>query len=227
MAAVSPGLPGWGRAYAPGRPDGVLTSLESAVERARALAARGPRSILGIAGMPGAGKSTLAEALVAHLGGAAVCVPLDGFHLAGRELARLGRQSRKGAPDTFDAAGYAALLRRIRAADHTVYAPGFDRSLEEPIAGSIAVAPEVPLVVTEGNYLLLDGAWAAVRPLLDEAWYVELPEEVRLERLVRRHVAFGKPEGDARRWALGSDQANAEVIAASAHRASLTVRLPP
>jgi pantothenate kinase len=175
--------------------------------------------------MPGAGKSTLAEALVAGLGGAAVCVPLDGYHLAGRELSRLGRQDRKGAPDTFDAAGYVALLRRLRAADQTVYAPAFDRALEEPIAGAIPVAPAVPLVVTEGNYLLLDGAWREVRELLDEAWYVALEEEARIERLVRRHVAFGKPEEAARRWALGSDQANADLIAPTAQRATRTVLL--
>jgi pantothenate kinase len=201
-----------------------LTSAEHALERARRLAAGPARVILGIAGMPGAGKSALAEALTDAMGPAAVGVPMDGFHLAGRELERLGREGRKGAPDTFDAAGYVALLRRLRAAEaETVYAPRFHRELEEPIAGSIAVPASVPLVVTEGNYLLMDGEWAPVRELLDEAWYVEVPEEVRLARLVRRHIAYGKPEDEARRWALGSDQANAVLIAATAFRADAIV----
>jgi pantothenate kinase len=209
-------------------PTPELTSVESVVARARHLAVGRARVVLGITGMPGAGKSTLAELVAEACDGAAVCVPMDGFHLAGQELARLGRAERKGAPDTFDAAGYVALLRRLRAAAPdaaTVYAPRFDRGLEEPIAGAIAVPPGVPLVVTEGNYLLLDGEWAAVRGLLDEAWYVEVGEGVRLARLVRRHAAYGKSEDEARRWALGSDQANAELIAATAHRADVTVRL--
>jgi pantothenate kinase len=210
-------------------PKRALTSVEGAVARARHLtAASRARVILGITGMPGAGKSTLAERVTDALGAAAVCVPMDGFHLAGSELARLGRGQRKGAPDTFDAAGYVALLGRLRSAapgSAAVYAPRFDRGLEEPIAGAIAVPPEVPLVVTEGNYLLLDAEWAPVRDLLDEVWYVEVPEEVRLARLVRRHVAYGKSEDEARRWALGSDQANAGLIAATAHRADVTVRL--
>jgi len=204
----------------------LLTSAEHALERARRLAAGPGRVVLGIAGMPGAGKSALADVLTDALAPAAVGVPMDGFHLAGRELERLGRAGRKGAPDTFDAAGYVALLRRLRAADaETVYAPRFHRELEEPVAGSIAVPPSVPLVVTEGNYLLMDGEWAPVRGLLDEAWYVEVPEEIRLARLVRRHVAYGKSEDEARRWALGSDQANAVLIAATAFRAGAIVWL--
>ncbi|MFJ6723264.1 nucleoside/nucleotide kinase family protein, partial [Streptomyces sp. NPDC091259] len=133
--------------------------------RARALAAAGGRRILGIAGAPGAGKSTLAAELVRALGpGLAVVVPMDGFHLAQAELERLGRADRKGAPDTFDAAGYVALLARLRErAAAAVYAPTFDRALEEPVAGSIRVGPHVPLVITEGNYLLHGaGAWAGV-----------------------------------------------------------------
>jgi pantothenate kinase len=141
----------------------------------------------------------------------------------------VGRGQRKGAPDTFDAAGYVALLRRLRVGRDgaTVYAPHFDRDLEEPIAGSIAVPPDVPLVITEGNYLLMDADWAPVRGLLDEVWSVEVPEPIRLARLVRRHVAHGKSEDEARRWSLGSDRANAALIGAFAHRAGVTVRLAP
>jgi pantothenate kinase len=183
--------------------------------------------VLGIAGPPGGGKSTLAQAVADGIGDEAVLVPMDGFHLAQPELVRLGIRDRMGAPHTFDARGYAALLARLRAGeDGVVYAPAFRREIEEPVAGSIAVAPEVPLVVTEGNYLLLDeGDWAGVRPLLDEAWYVEMDEDTRLEWLIARHVEFGKAPEEARAWVLRSDQANAAVVAPTRERADLVVRL--
>ena len=204
----------------------VVEDLDTLLARARQLAARGRRAILGVAGPPGGGKSTLARLVVEALGDAAVLVPMDGFHLAQAELVRLGRRDRMGAPHTFDAAGYVALLARVRSAAETVYAPEFRRPLEEPIAGAIAVAPDVPLVVTEGNYLLLgDGDWAGVRPLLDEAWYVEMDEETRLRWLIERHVEFGKTPEAARAWVLRSDQANAAVVAATRERADLVVRL--
>ncbi|MBD0709554.1 nucleoside/nucleotide kinase family protein [Streptomyces sp. CBMA291] len=178
--------------------------------------------MLGIAGAPGSGKSTLAERLVDRLDGLAVLVPMDGFHLAGAELERLGRAGRKGAPDTFDAAGYAALLTRLRTPEPgvTVYAPAFDRSLEEPIAGSVPVPPGIPLVVTEGNYLLHDeGPWARILPLLDEAWYLDLDARVRVPRLVARHIRFGKDHAHAERWVHDSDEANTRLIARGRGRA--------
>ncbi|MGW5677781.1 nucleoside/nucleotide kinase family protein [Streptomyces sp. NPDC003860] len=196
--------------------------------RAGDLVAGGGRRILGIAGAPGAGKSTLAGELVDALAGDAVLVPMDGFHLAQAELERLGRTHRKGAPDTFDVEGYLALLARLRspAPGVTVYAPSFDRDLEEPVAGSIAVPPDVPLVVTEGNYLLHDdGPWARVRPLLDEVWYLELDRDVRVRRLVERHVAHGKERAAAERWVARSDEANARLVAPGRHRADRVVRL--
>nr|WP_319633107.1 nucleoside/nucleotide kinase family protein [Georgenia satyanarayanai] len=197
------------------------------LERVRAVIDRGGRRILGITGAPGAGKSTLAHAVVDALGDEACLVGMDGFHLAQAELVRLDRRERKGAPDTFDALGYVALLRRLRAADErTVYAPVFDRSLEEPIACAVPVPREVPLVVTEGNYLLVaDGDWAEVGPLLDESWYVEPPEDVRIARLIARHEAYGRSPEEARERSLGSDQRNAEVIAATRRRADVVVEL--
>ena len=202
-------------------PDDVLA-------RARDLAA-GPRRILGVAGAPGAGKSTLAAGVAQALGEACVVVPMDGFHLAQERLDALGRAERKGAPDTFDAAGFVALLRRVREqgpGDPVVYAPRFHREIEEPVAGAIAVPPGVPLVVVEGNYLLVpDGEWAGVRPLLDECWYVQPDDDVRRERLVRRHEEFGKTAGRARAFALGSDERNAAVVAASRYRADLLIRV--
>ncbi|MCU1490430.1 MAG: nucleoside/nucleotide kinase family protein [Acidimicrobiaceae bacterium] len=202
-------------------------SLSELVLRARQLSERIPRAVLGICGQPGAGKSTLAAHLVTELGPLAALVPMDGFHLAQAELERLGRAQRKGAPDTFDALGYVALLQRLRGStEEVVYAPSFRRDLEEPIAGAIPVGPQVRLVVTEGNYLL-DTApgWVGVRPLLDEAWYVETDENLRLERLVARHIAFGKEPAAARAWALGPDQENARRIAEAGARADLVVRV--
>ncbi|MFH8217960.1 nucleoside/nucleotide kinase family protein [Streptomyces sp. NPDC018057] len=217
-------------------------AFEDLLARARALPRPGHRAILGIAGSPGAGKSTLAEHLVRALNGAAepwvAHVPMDGFHLADAELDRLGRRDRKGAPDTFDAAGYAALLRRLReeypgsaeggngvdGGGGTVYAPGFERVLEQPLAGAIPVPPSARLVVTEGNYLLLDsGPWRRVRARLDEVWFCELAEEERVRRLVARHERFGKGHEEAVAWVRGSDARNAELVAATRARADLVV----
>lgn len=189
---------------------------------AAARLARGPgRRLLGITGAPGAGKSTLAAELVQALGGRAVVVGMDGFHFANSELARLGRAERKGAPDTFDAAGYVALLRRLRAAGpDVVYAPEFRREIEEPIGSAVPVPAEVPLVITEGNYLLLDTPpWDQVRPLLDEVWFLRPADEERVRRLVARHRAYGRSLAAASERALGSDQRNAEAVAATAARA--------
>jgi pantothenate kinase len=205
-----------------------VVALDRLVADALLLAAPGGRAVLGIAGAPGAGKSTLAEALVAALGEQAVLVGLDGFHLANAELVRLDRLQRKGSPDTFDAAGYVSLLRRLRARDEpVVYAPRFDRSLEESIGSAVPVPAEVPLVVTEGNYLLVDdGGWAPVRGLLDACWYVDPGEDLRLGRLVARHERYGRSPAEAHDRSYGSDQRNAEVIAATRHRADRILRLP-
>lgn len=193
---------------------------------ARALA-REPRAILGITGPPGAGKSVLASALAAELADRACLVGMDGFHLRNAELIRLGRLDRKGAPDTFDAAGYAALLRRLRTADGPVSAPRFERAIEEPVPDAIVVAADVPLVITEGNYLLLDdGSWAEVGPLLDECWYVTLDEDARLARLIARHMAYGRTQAQARERAYGSDLRNARLIEKTAGRATRIVTAP-
>jgi pantothenate kinase len=196
------------------------------IARARALS-NSRRRLLGIAGAPGTGKSTVAAAVVDAMAPAAALVPMDGFHLANSELRRLGRAARKGAPDTFDAAGYVALLRRLRSLDDdVVYAPAFHREIEEAVAGSLPIPRDVPLIVTEGNYLLLDAPpWVAIHGLLDEVWFVEQNDELRIERLIARHIAYGKSPEAARAWVLGSDQRNAELIATTRHRADVIVEL--
>ena len=185
------------------------------------------RFTLAVAGPPGAGKSTLAKTLAGALAGRGsdtAIVPMDGFHLADASLQRLGLSDRKGAPETFDGHGYLALLRRLRVDRTTVWAPGFERDLEQPIAGAIAVDPDVRLVVTEGNYLLIDAdPWREARSLLDQAWFVEVDDAVRRDRLVARHVEFGKARQDAIDWVQRVDEPNARLVAASRSRADLLV----
>ena len=196
--------------------------------RIEALVAGGRRKLLGLVGAPGSGKSTVAQALLDALPGWAQVVPMDGFHLANKELQRLGRADRKGAPDTFDSAGYVALLRRLREqpAGEIVYAPEFRREIEEPVAGAIAVLPDTPLVITEGNYLLLDeGSWAGVAPLLDEVWYVDVDDALRTERLLRRHQQFGRSREAALAWVAQTDEPNARRIAATRHLAQHVLRV--
>ncbi len=228
-----------------GRVD-TVTTLAALADRTRALVAGSRagaggesvgRVVVGITGAPGAGKTTVVERLLAVLretqapgipdGSWAAHVPMDGFHLADVQLDRLGLRDRKGAPETFDAQGYAALLGRLRAGGpDTVYAPGFERTLEQPIAAAISVEPSARLVLTEGNYLLLQqGPWTRVRELLTEVWFVDVPDALRVERLVARHVEFGKSVDEARAWVARSDEANARVVAATRALADVVVEL--
>jgi pantothenate kinase len=204
-----------------------MATLDELVLRGRALMTSGSRCILGITGTPGSGKSTLSVALAAALGEDAVLVGMDAFHFANRELRRLGRQHRKGAPDTFDVDGYVALLGRLAApSDHDIYAPVFDRELEESIGSAVPVHPSAKLVITEGNYLLVEEhGWGAVSAYLDESWFIDVAPELRRERLVRRRISFGHDPDSAAKWVRDVDEANALLIEDALDRADLVVRI--
>jgi len=202
-------------------------SLDQLIDRARCLASRGQRTILGITGAPGAGKSSLSEVLERELADVASIVPMDGFHLSNKVLIDLHLRDRKGAPHTFDVAGYIALLKRLRHQDEEiVYAPKFYRDIEEPIAAAIPILRTTPLVITEGNYLLLgDDRWSHVREFLDETWYIALNDSVRVERLMKRHVKFGKSLPEAEKWVRRSDEINAHLVSETAQFADLTIEI--
>lgn len=205
----------------------VELTLDQLIDRARGLTISG-RKILGITGAPGAGKSTIAKSITQKLG-SELCAfaPMDGFHLSNATLIAEGKRERKGAIDTFDAEGYVNLLTRLKALnEEVVHAPDFYRSVEESIGSALPVKKSVPLVVTEGNYLLSsEGAWAKVKSLLDECWFIDLAEDVRIDRLIKRHIEVGKSPADAEFWSKGSDQKNADAIIALRDRADLVITL--
>ncbi|MEQ4500106.1 nucleoside/nucleotide kinase family protein [Nocardioides kribbensis] len=213
----APGAPGVTRL--PSHGPALDTALDALLTGLRERGAR----MLGLTGAPGAGKSTFA-ALLAARSGAAV-VPMDGFHLADVELRRRGLLARKGAPETFDPEGCAALLTRVRSRESLVMAPAFERGLEQPLAGALPVPGGVDLVVVEGNYLLLDGAWARVHDQLDAVWHLRVAEPLRLARLVARHEEFGKSPAEARAWVERVDGPNARLVEAAASRADLVLDL--
>ncbi len=212
---------------AAGEPPVIEVTIADLIDRAHTLIRPGERHLLGITGSPGTGKSTLTAALLAALGESAVLVPMDGFHYANQELERLGRRNRKGAPDTFDVDGYVALLTRLRhQRAPVIHAPIFNRDLEESIGSAIPVFRETPLVITEGNYLLLDHlGWEDVRPLLDDVWFLDLPVAERTARLLRRRIGHGHPPAESAAWVRTVDTPNAELVETIRHRADLIVRL--
>jgi pantothenate kinase len=203
----------------------------TAARRAVALArSAGDRVILGLVGPPGAGKSTLARAIVSYacdeMGEAwAACLPLDGFHLSKAQLQRLGRENRKGAPDTFDVDGYVALLSRVAAdSGNDVYVPDYDRTVHEPIAARLVIPRQTQLIVTDGNYLALDApGWREARKFIDHLWYVDAADDLRQERLVARQISGGRSEQAAWAWVESNDRPNGEVVKASKANCDRTV----
>ena len=200
---------------------------EEAKEIVLSLAAGSSRTIIGIVGKPGGGKSTLSKYLLKGCDEKLVSVlPMDGFHLSNKVLKSLGRSDRKGAPDTFDVKGFAEILNRVALdQENPIYYPIFDRSIEESIAAQGVVLPTTRVVIVEGNYLMHDrDGWQEISPLLHQSWYAYLDEDIRISRLISRHIAFGKDPESAKAWAKGSDQANAELIEASVERCDFLIR---
>ena len=218
-----------GPAPAEGRTPIDLPALAAILEGMLAARSASAPLLVGLAGAPGAGKSTAAAALAALLPGSRV-LPMDGFHLPQAQLVALGRRERMGAPDTFDVDAFVALLEAVRDLHHSgvaVLAPGFDRRVEEPVADALALTPALRCIVVEGNYLLLESdGWHRVAPLLDLTVGVVLDEATRHERLIARHIAFGKSPDAARAWALGPDERNAAAIAATLARADHLLAAP-
>jgi pantothenate kinase len=196
--------------------------IQQAVAELRSRLTAGRRVLLGVAGSPGSGKSTFSACLADALGpDSALVVPMDGFHLGNAIIDGTPLRQRKGAPDTFDVGGYLSLLMRlVRRDEEVVYAPEFRRTIDEPVAASLAIPATVPVIITEGNYLLSDAPrWQQVRAQLDEVWFIDTPHDLRLARLVERHMFYGMDRAAAEAWANGPDAANARLIEATRSRA--------
>ncbi len=224
----------------PGPPDGPPTddepadpaAAEAAVEalarRIAALPADGRRRMVAVAGAPTSGKSWMADALTERVNGAgrrARRIPMDGFHLDNAILDARGLRARKGAPETFDAGGFIALMRRVAAGGEVVY-PLFDRARDLAIAGAAVIEADCDVAIVEGNYLLFDeDPWRALAPLWDVSVWVDVPERRLLARCVRRWIDHDHTPEAARARAEGNDMANARRIIGARLPADVTLRI--
>jgi pantothenate kinase len=190
----------------------------------RAKAQAQGRFLTALAGPPGAGKSTLAAELVAALGQGSKAVPMDGFHYDDAVLIARGARARKGAPDTFDVAGFRHLLTRLRTEDE-VAIPLFDRDLEISRAGADIVGPDDRILIVEGNYLLFNEApWPDLAPLFDLTIWIDVPEAELDRRLMARWAHYGKTPAEARAWIDGNDMPNIRRVVAGSRPADLVIR---
>lgn len=204
----------------------TFANLGDVARLIREASADKPRIIVGIVGPPAAGKTTIAAKLIQLLGPSSIAIGMDGFHLPQTTLVKLGRRERMGAPDTFDVDGFVSTLARIRNDGVPVSIPGFDRSIEEPVPDASTITPSFRKVVVEGNYLLHNGdGWEQVAPLLDLSFFVRVEHDIRVQRLIARHIEFGKTPDAAAAWAAGPDADNALLIGAAADRADHLIDL--
>jgi pantothenate kinase len=205
-------------------PDAVLALLR---DEAAALLARPGRQVLGIAGGPGTGKSTLATQLVAALGADAAYVPMDGFHMRHAKLEELGTAADKGMPHTFEGAAFAGFLAALKTAAGPMNGPGYSRKIEDVVDDAFSVPATTRLLVVEGNYLLLSMApWWRVRPLLDRAVFIEVPRELVRARLMKRHAEEGLFTEERNRAHIERvDLANYDVVLRSKPQADIAIEI--
>jgi pantothenate kinase len=189
-------------------------------------AGKSKRFVVAIAGAPGSGKSTLSANLLGLFPeGSAVVVPMDGFHYDDAILTKKELLPRKGAPETFDYAGFETLIRRIRAADQEVAIPVFDRTMELSRAAASIIGPDVKFVLVEGNYLLLDEApWAGLSSLFDYSIFVEVERTELERRLIERWLDHDHTEDQARQRVKSNDLPNADRVLARRRAADMVMR---
>ncbi|TRD22894.1 nucleoside triphosphate hydrolase [Palleronia caenipelagi] len=191
------------------------------------LAQKNTRTIVAFAGGPGAGKSTLVEALLAEIEtnapGAAAILPMDGYHYDDLYLEPNGLRPRKGAPETFDVGGLRTTLARLRADNESrVAVPVFDRSIEIARAGARLILPQHRLILVEGNYLLLEqDPWTDLREMFDMTVFVDVPLDILRARLTERWSDL--PAEEARRKVDENDLPNARYVADNSTTADFTI----